>query len=69
MLVIGKPTTSNIAVCWGGTHIGMDKPTHNDYVPYPTEYPNNLITGGLPLAKLALKPGCPIMLLWNLDPT
>ena len=40
----------------------------NDYQPYPTEYLNSLTASGLPLAKLTLKPGCPIMLLRNLDP-
>ena len=41
----------------------------NDYQPYPIEYLNSLRASGLPLAKLALKPGCPIMLLRNLDPS
>jgi ATP-dependent DNA helicase PIF1 len=41
----------------------------NEDVPYPMEYLNSLNTGGLPLAKLALKPGVPVMLLCNLDPT
>ena len=41
----------------------------NDYQPYPVEYLNLLRASGLPLAKLNLKPGCPIMLLWNLDPS
>ena len=41
----------------------------NDYQPYPVEYLNSLRASGLPLAKLNLKPGCPIMLLWNLDPS
>ena len=38
----------------------------NNYQPYPTEYLNSLKASGLPLSKLALKTGCPIMLLWNL---
>jgi hypothetical protein len=45
----------------GGTQI--------DYQPYPVEYLNSLICSGLPLARLALKPGCPLMLLRNLDPS
>ena len=40
----------------------------NDDQPYPTEYLNSLTASGLPLSKLTLKPGCPIMLLRNLDP-
>ncbi|MDQ1532071.1 MAG: hypothetical protein QOE37_2176 [Microbacteriaceae bacterium] len=39
-----------------------------DYQPYPVEYLNTLNCSGLPLAKLNLKPGCPLMLLRNLDP-
>jgi PIF1-like helicase len=41
----------------------------NNYQPYPTEYLNSLKVGGLPLSRLALKNGCPIMLLRNLDPS
>ena len=41
----------------------------NDYQPYPVEYLNSLTASGLPLARLTLKPGCPIMLLRNLDPS
>jgi hypothetical protein len=40
-----------------------------DYQPYPVEYLNSLNASGLPLARLALKPGCPLMLLRNLDPS
>lgn len=35
---------------------------------YPIEYLNSIRASGLPLAKLALKVGCPIMVLRNLDP-
>ena len=35
---------------------------------YPVEFLNSLNASGLPLAHLALKPGCPLMLLRNLDP-
>jgi ATP-dependent DNA helicase PIF1 len=41
----------------------------NYYQPYPTEYLNSLRASGLPLSRLALKAGCPLMLLWNLDPS
>jgi len=44
-----------------------DKGVPLDDQPYPVEYLNSLICSGLPLAKLALKPGCSIMLLRNLD--
>ena len=40
-----------------------------DYQPYPVEYLNSLNVSGMPLARLALKPGCPLMLLRNLDPS
>ena len=36
---------------------------------YPTEFLHSLKASGLPLAHLALKPGCPLMLLCNLDVT
>ena len=36
---------------------------------YPTEFLNSINASGLPLARLALKPGCPLMLLRNIDPT
>jgi ATP-dependent exoDNAse (exonuclease V) alpha subunit len=35
---------------------------------YSVEYLNSIRASGLPLAKLALKVGCPIMVLRNLDP-
>jgi hypothetical protein len=42
---------------------GEDDPLLN----YPVEYLNSINCSGLPLAKLELKKGCPIMLLRNLD--
>jgi ATP-dependent DNA helicase PIF1 len=36
---------------------------------YPIEFLNQQKASGLPLAHLALKPGCPLMLLHNLDVT
>jgi ATP-dependent DNA helicase PIF1 len=36
---------------------------------YPTEFLNSINASGLPMARLALKPGCPLMLLRNIDPT
>ena len=35
---------------------------------YPVEYLNSINASGLPLAKLALKVGCPVMVLRNLNP-
>ena len=34
---------------------------------YPVEYFNSINCSGLPLAKLTLKIGCPVMILWNLN--
>jgi hypothetical protein len=34
---------------------------------YPAEYLNSINCSGLPLAHLALKVGCPVMVLWNLN--
>jgi hypothetical protein len=36
---------------------------------YPLEYLHSLTATGLPLSHLALKPGCPLMLLRNIDPS
>jgi ATP-dependent exoDNAse (exonuclease V) alpha subunit len=35
---------------------------------YPSEFLNSISTSGLPLAKLELKVGCPVMVLRNMDP-
>ena len=35
---------------------------------YPVEYLNSIICSGLPLHKLQLKVGCPVMILRNLNP-
>jgi ATP-dependent exoDNAse (exonuclease V) alpha subunit len=35
---------------------------------YPVEYLNSINVSGLPLAKLSLKVGCPVMVLHNLNP-
>ena len=35
---------------------------------YPVKFLQNFNVSGLPCAKLALKIGCPLMLLCNLDP-
>jgi ATP-dependent DNA helicase PIF1 len=43
--------------------LGEDNPLLN----YPVEYLNEINCGTLPLAKLELKIGCPMMVLKNLD--
>jgi hypothetical protein len=45
-------------------HAGEDDPMLN----YPMEYLNSINCSGLLLAALALKPGCPVMILRNLNP-
>ena len=41
----------------------------NNFQPYSIEYLHSISSGSLPPAHLALKPGCPVMLLRNLDPS
>ena len=48
--------------------MSVDKVTTDTAHTYPVEFLNSLNASGLPLAHLALKPGCPLMLLQNLDP-
>ena len=50
-------------------HMSMDKVKSDNAHIYPVEFLNSLNASGLPLARLALKPGCPLMLLRNLDPS
>ena len=42
---------------------------NNPMLNYPVEYLNEINSGTLPLAKLELKIGCPVMVLKNLDAT
>ena len=49
--------------------VQMENQALQGYQPYPAEYLNSLNAAGLPLAKLAIKVGCPVMLLCNLDPS
>ncbi|KXN89048.1 hypothetical protein AN958_06399 [Leucoagaricus sp. SymC.cos] len=56
-------------VFMGVDSIDLDNPHDGNYNPSPMEYLNSLNVSGLPLAKLVLKVGCPIMLLRNLDPS
>jgi hypothetical protein len=41
--------------------VEFDDPGMNKYQPYSVEYLNSLVSSSLPLARLALKVGCPIM--------
>ena len=49
--------------------IDTSNEAQDGFQPYPMEYLNSLNASGLPLLKLALKVGCPVMLLRNLDPS
>ena len=49
--------------------MSVDKVNNDHSHIYPVEFLNSLNVSGLPLARIALKPGCPLMLLRNLDPT
>jgi ATP-dependent DNA helicase PIF1 len=48
--------------------ISADKVINHNSDAYPTEFLNSLIISGLLLAHLTLKPGCPLMLLCNINP-
>ena len=47
--------------------VQFDDAGMNEHQPYSPEYLNSLVSSSLPLAHLALKVGCPVMLLRNLD--
>jgi ATP-dependent exoDNAse (exonuclease V) alpha subunit len=49
--------------------VEFDDPGMNEFQPYSVEFLNSLVSSSLPLAHLALKVGCPIMLLRNMDPS
>jgi ATP-dependent exoDNAse (exonuclease V) alpha subunit len=48
--------------------VANDRPEDGELM-YPAEYLNNINCSGLPLAKLQLKIGCPVMVLRNLYPS
>ena len=48
--------------------MSVDKVNSDNSHHYPVEFLSSINVSGLPLAHLALKPGCPLMLLHNLDP-
>jgi len=60
----GQEVTVHSIDCASDPDEGID---HSDV--YPIEFLNSLVLSGLPLAHLKLKQGCPLMLLWNLDPS
>jgi len=47
--------------------VEFDDPGMQAYQPYSIEFLNSLVSSSLPLSHLALKVGCPVMLLRNLD--
>lgn len=55
-------------VLLGADSVQFDDPGMNELQPYAPEYLNSLTSSSLPLAHLALKVGCPVMLLRNMDP-
>ena len=60
----GDETNTNSA-----DSVVLEAGADSDFHPYPVEFLNSIKVPGLPLAHLALKEGCPIMLLRNLDPS
>jgi hypothetical protein len=48
--------------------VANDRPEEGELM-YPAEYLNNINCSGLPLARLRLKIGCPVMVLRNLYPS
>jgi len=58
----------NERVLMSADSVVLEAGVNTDFQPYPVEFLNSLKTSGLPLAQLALKIGCPLMLLRNLDP-
>ena len=54
---------------WSSDKVILDGREDSDGIqPYSSEYLASLKPSGLPLAKLTLKVGCPLMLLHNLNP-
>jgi hypothetical protein len=54
---------------WSADNVDMEHVGQNEAQLFPPEFLATLKGTGLPLARLALKPGCPLMLLRNLDPS
>jgi len=66
--ILGKmPGIEKVLLSADSVH-GTNENQHG-YQPYATEYLNSLTASGLPLSRLSLKVGCPVMLLRNLDPS
>jgi len=48
---------------------GEENGEQGELLYYPVEYLNMIQCSGLPLSKLTLKIGCPVMVLRNIDPS
>ena len=57
------------SILWSADNVDMEHIGQNEAPLFPPEFLATLKGTGLPLARLALKPGCPLMLLRNLDPS
>jgi hypothetical protein len=57
------------SILWSADKVDTEHVGANEAHLYPSEFLATLRATGLPLARLALKPGCPLMLLRNLDPS
>ena len=56
------------SVFWSADKVNLDDGNNDAQINlYPPEFLATLSASGLPLARLALKPSCPLMLLRNLD--
>ena len=54
-------------VLFSADSVQFDDPGMNEHQPYSMEYLNSLVSSSLPLSRLELKVGCPLMMLRNFD--